>query len=109
MKAKPLEKAHAEFSASSAYRWLACPGSIRLCAKAEKRESDSAAEGTLGHEPLEALLKNGPDKRLATESFLRKKYDLEMVVHASNAAQAIWRMAPKGLTALSEHKVSLPH
>jgi hypothetical protein len=101
---------HSKFSASSAYRWLTCAGSVKLCERVEtKRESASAIEGTLGHEPLEAILKNGPHKLLATEEFLRKKYDIEMVIHASNAAKHIWKIAPKDAEVLSEEKVILAH
>ena len=44
MKAK-----HALLSASSAYRWLACPPSALLSAKYEDTSSSYAQEGTAAH------------------------------------------------------------
>lgn len=41
---------HAKLSPSSAYRWLACPGSVALCADAPPDESNEFAdEGTAAH------------------------------------------------------------
>lgn len=105
-----MSNGHSKFGASSAYRWLACPGSIKLCEKApERKESDAAAEGTRGHECLELILKNGPHKQLASERFLREKYPHEMVIHAGNAARTVWELAPKGAEILAEEKVLLTH
>ena len=48
---------HSFFSASSAYRWIACPASVALCAKAPKPKSSSFAnEGTAAHELAEKSL-----------------------------------------------------
>lgn len=103
-------KKHAKFSASNAYRWLACPGSIGLCEKAPpEKESPAALEGTLTHECLEGYLKNGHGKMLTTGQFLRGKHPMERIVRAEIAAKAIWNMAPKGSQILSETKSSLAH
>lgn len=50
-KAKPKapQPAHAELGASSASRWMACPGSIRMCRDLPDRRSVWAAEGTAAH------------------------------------------------------------
>jgi hypothetical protein len=51
-------RAHSIYGASSAYRWFACPGSVRELAKTPPRpQSPEAAEGTLAHEILEHELR----------------------------------------------------
>lgn len=52
------ERQHALFSASSAHRWLNCPGSILLEKDFPDTISEAAAEGTLAHELAEMKLKN---------------------------------------------------
>lgn len=42
-------KAHARLSASSAHRWMLCPGSVNLSAPFADEESPAAAEGTFAH------------------------------------------------------------
>lgn len=63
MKAK-----HALLSASSAYRWFACPPSVKLSAKYEDTSSDYAKEGTDAHslaeyKVLKALGRKAEDPR----------------------------------------------
>lgn len=97
------DKAHATFSASGSARWLNCPGSIALSAKApEQRESEYAAEGTLAHECLEYLLKNRIDLTAARKAALRD-YPAAMVEHATTAVD--WVLGePEGIL-LCETKV----
>ncbi len=45
------DKQHAILSASSSYRWLACPPSALECAKRPDTTSDFAREGTDAHTP----------------------------------------------------------
>lgn len=40
---------HAKLSASSASRWMACPGSVKLSQGAPSGSSEYAAEGTYAH------------------------------------------------------------
>lgn len=48
---------HSYFGASSSERWIACPGSVALCAKAPRSQSSSfASEGTAAHELAERSL-----------------------------------------------------
>lgn len=99
-------KKHSQFSASGAYRWLACPGSVALIAKAPPQvESDYAIEGTNAHECVEKLL--AADNRDATAAFLRGKYGKEMVDHANEAVTNIEARRTKDAILLSETKVSL--
>lgn len=50
---------HAKLSPSSAYRWMECPGSIRLCEGIPSYESPYAAEGTAAHALAEQCLNTG--------------------------------------------------
>lgn len=51
-------RAHSAFGGSTAARWLACPGSVGLCALApEKPSSKYAAEGSAAHKLAEDCLK----------------------------------------------------
>jgi len=57
-KIKHAERAHSKLGASSADRWINCPGSVRLSEKCPKpKDSDYAAEGTFAHELCEHVLK----------------------------------------------------
>lgn len=52
---------HAELSGSSAYRWIKCPGSIKLCRTVPGRESGAAArQGTMAHAVAERILSGDP-------------------------------------------------
>lgn len=55
--------AHATLGASSAHRWMACPGSVKLAASVPDAGGDSpyASEGTLAHDLAELCLNNGLD------------------------------------------------
>lgn len=52
------ERTHALFSPSSAHRWLACPGSVKLEQQFPDNVSSAAEEGTLAHELAEIKLRN---------------------------------------------------
>lgn len=54
-------RAHSVLGASSAYRWMACPGSVRLSEGIENRTSSFAKEGTAAHAVGEACLHRGDD------------------------------------------------
>ena len=52
------ERSHARYSASGAYRWFRCPGSVALLEKHPPLPtSPSAAEGTRAHEILESRIR----------------------------------------------------
>lgn len=100
-------KDHAEFGASNAHRWLSCPGSIELSKKAPpQRESPYAAEGTEAHACFEFLLKNRTKLSQAVK-IASKKYNADMVEHASNAVAWVVSRAKLigGGDILSEQKV----
>ena len=52
---------HSRIGASSAYRWMACPGSVRLCATVPTRTTAYASEGTAAHALCERCLRDGSD------------------------------------------------
>ena len=52
-----MDTAHSTLGPSSAHRWMECPGSIALCAKAPPQPtSKAAAEGTVAHSLAEELV-----------------------------------------------------
>lgn len=61
MTVKHEERAHSPLGASSAHRWMSCPGSIRLSAHLPDRPSRYADEGTAAHELAERCLRSGAD------------------------------------------------
>lgn len=69
---------HSTLSASSSDRWLACPPSAKLNAKAEDTGSDFAREGTCAHELCEYKVRKllGEDVQNPTENL--DFYDAEM-------------------------------
>jgi hypothetical protein len=84
-KKKQLPK-HSKIGASSATRWMTCPGSVALCATMPQEESSVyAEEGTAAHELAEkCLLKNKNAK-----DFLGKKIykDWEVTDNMADAVQ----------------------
>ncbi len=70
--AKPT---HSRIGASSAKRWLRCPGSIPLNAEYPQAESVYAAEGTAAHELAEKCLRTGFDAiKYQGEKFNNKRF-----------------------------------
>lgn len=68
------DRAHAALGASGAYRWMACPGSVRLSAGIESKSSSYAEEGTAAHELAEVCLHNGQDAIEWVDRKLPAKY-----------------------------------
>lgn len=91
-------KEHATYSASGAERWLGCPGSIKLSAKAPKQpESKWAKEGTEAHKVLETMLICGQQTVTRND---------EMYAHAKTAFTWIKnRQRELDAHLLVEHKV----
>ena len=85
------ERTHALFGASSAHRWLSCPGSLLLEKDFPDTKSEAAAEGTLAHELAELKARNyfnhlDVSKKKITYAVKKMKenerWDDEMLVHA---------------------------
>lgn len=86
---------HAKLSPSGAYRWMKCPGSVRLEEGFPDTTSPYAAEGTLAHSVLEAVIKHrfpdNPKKKFNFNAEIEKLkksefWDPEMLEHANDAA-----------------------
>src|SRR5665213_1100521 len=103
-------KKHARFSASSAMRWVKCPGSILLSDQMPPLpESSYAAHGTAAHLVLEMLLKThhkGGNIQKAAALY-KKKYDEQMVLDALDAVYEIERLTPEGSFVASEERLKL--
>jgi len=56
-KAGHADRAHAKLSASGSYRWIGCPGSVRLEENIPDQQTAYSQEGTLAHELSELKLK----------------------------------------------------
>lgn len=67
------EKAHADLGASTAHRWMPCPGSIRMIAQVPKQASSYFAdEGTAAHALAELCLRNGVEPQVYVDTELEK-------------------------------------
>jgi len=62
--------AHSSIGASSAYRWIACPGSVRLSLGIPNTSSGYAKEGTAAHELAAKCLRGGTDAAMHIGSFI---------------------------------------
>lgn len=61
---------HAKLAPSSAHRWVACPGSIRISEGIVEPETEASAEGTLAHKAAECALLNKPFHEDATDEMI---------------------------------------
>lgn len=83
-----METAHAKFSASSAHRWFACPGSLRLCEGIPRATSQYAAEGTLAHSVGErALRERRPASAFIGETVEVDGYTFTVTAEMASAVQ----------------------
>lgn len=69
---------HALLSASSSARWLACPPSARLCARAPDQSSSYAQEGTDAHSLCEYLVLRALGRKARDPTGDLSFYDAEM-------------------------------
>lgn len=87
------KRKHARFAASSAHRWMNCPGSVSLCEKAPpKVDTEASREGTEAHECLEYLVRRFAN--IAEASKVKHLWPLEMINHGVNAARTIMQLRP---------------
>ena len=68
---KAPAKAHSNFGASVAHRFIACPGSVRLCATVPNTGSVYAAEGTAAH----ALAQHCLEQRDAAANYIGETFE----------------------------------
>lgn len=100
-------RAHATLGASSASRWIACPGSVRLSEGIPSQTSDFAREGTAAHELAEQCLRSGKN---AIE-FLDEEFEgFEVTEDTAEAVQVYVdevRRAAEGNLLVIEQRFSL--
>lgn len=84
---------HAKLSASSAHRWLMCPGSVTLSEQFPETTSEFAEEGTLAHsvaeQKLQKFLKHGRKKIPCEDKSMDEYTDAyrDYVVEVFNSAK----------------------
>lgn len=108
------ERAHSTLGASSAKRWMNCPGSVELIEKAPpQKESGFAAEGTFAHELGERCLEEGKNAHdYLGETFGNDKFEVtkEMADAVQQYVDLIWKLKEETSGEwLIEHRFSLPH
>lgn len=102
------ERAHALYSASSAHRWMNCPGSVRLSQTVPvPPTSEYAALGTAAHELAEHCLVNGYSAdRLIGRQFNGHAVTPDMAEHIQLYLDTVRAHARHG-DLLTEHRFSL--
>lgn len=89
------------FQASAAARWMACPGSVKLCDGLPDEGSAYAEEGTLAHELAAKIL-------LANDPWSRNDYSNDMVDNVLTYASNVEDMAG-GHPFMVEQRVDFSH
>lgn len=110
------QTAHAKLSPSKAYRYLACPGSIREeAAYPDPPSGPGAIDGTHSHSLLEHCIKGGMGSPLAMVGIKMKDHEGEFVVDRPRASRVELaldyvrsRVGPLG-TVVPERRVSPAH
>ena len=80
---------HAILSASSSYRWLACPPSALECAKRPDTTSDFAREGTDAHTLCEYKVKEALGRKAQNPTGTLAYYSEEMAECTDYYAQFV--------------------
>lgn len=83
------KRAHALLSASSAYRWLACPPSAVIAEKYPQQDTDYTREGTLAHEVAEIVARARVEGRDISRFPWKDGITAEMIEHAGSYADYI--------------------
>ena len=112
-----LSNAHAVLGASSSHRWMACPGSIRMCEGLPNTTSIYADEGTVAHRILEKVLttRNHAITYLGDKHVLNGHtftVDMEMVEAVNLAAAVVFtdfKAAGGSATLVVERRFDLSH
>ena len=80
---------HAVLSASSCYRWLACPPSAKECAKLPDTSSEFARQGTDAHTLCEFKVKTALGRKLEDPTKSLTYFDEEMAECTDEYAQFV--------------------
>lgn len=70
-------RAHAQWGASSAKRWMTCPGSVALCATVPDESTVYAAEGTAAHELAQLILGIPSKPNLSATKYVGSLVDID--------------------------------
>src|SRR5271166_6425074 len=105
--------AHSPLGASSAERWMECPGSVRLIQslkiEGDSDEPDYRREGTAAHEAIAHCLRNNSD---AWEVMGETFYDTVVSVEMADAIQVyldtVRPLATPAAQVFIEHRISSP-
>jgi hypothetical protein len=81
------EKRHSERGASSAYRWMNCPGSVNACRGIPNESSPFAKEGQLAHAVGEEALNSGQDAAAFIDRPFSEFPDMEVDEEMCEAVQ----------------------
>lgn len=97
---------HAIYGASSAERWVSCPGSIRMQGVvAPLSTSDAAEEGTLAHEVFAELLRSSNMNETIEELLSNPRYHTDMIFDGRDAVLWILEQQSTYSQIFVEHKV----
>lgn len=95
-----MPEVHALLSASSADRWMHCPGSVSLCKGIPDQSSTYAEEGTLAHSLAELMINynfGSMTKAAYQEKWKQLKkhplYNKEMQEYIEDYTQSIWEIS----------------
>lgn len=78
------EKLHAQLGASSAHRWMACPGSVKLSSGRPTYETEHSRAGTAAHHIAEKCLNDG----IKAKTFIGMELEgVEVDEHMAEAVQ----------------------
>lgn len=107
------ERAHSTLGASSAKRWINCPGSVAAIAKAPPQKSNFfAEEGTFAHELGERCLEEGTNAIDYLGETFGSKFEVtnEMAKAVQEYVDFIYKLKEETQGEwLIEHRFSLPH
>jgi hypothetical protein len=103
---------HSPLGASSAERWMKCPGSVALIKSvgyAETEEPDYRREGTAAHEAVAHCLRQKLDAwEVIGEKFYGTEVDVEMADAIQVYLDTVRPLMVEGAVILIEHRISAP-
>lgn len=99
--------AHSKIGASSAKRWMACPGSVRLSQDLPNTSSSYADEGTMAHELAEMCLRENTDPYMFVDSVFGKNKQVVTLEMAEAVSVYVNYVRSLGLSVMVECRFDL--